>query len=278
MKLKIFRLVVCVLCVLVFAEFALAEEKGKKDYSNEPWERAALYLGAFFIDADTDLKLGEGGVDVNVDGEEVLGLDETTTAFRADLFWRITRRNRVDFTYYALHRDGSDELTTNIPDPDGGPGFTFGQSVDTDFDIDILRGSYAWSFFKNEHFDLGIAGGLYGLALDFKLETKGVAGGAREKTDFAVPPPVLGLRGSFALTPNWFIRQQFDYFYVNIGDYKGHLIDFMAAIEWNALKYVGIGVGYNYVEMNLDYSGSDDFLSEFDFRYGGVLAFAKLYF
>ena len=139
MKLKIFRLVVCVLCVLVFAQFALAEEKGKKDYSNEPWERAALYLGAFFIDADTDLKLGSGGVDVNVDGEEILGLDETTTAFRADLFWRITRRNRVDFTYYALHRDGSDELTTNIPDLDGGPGFTIGQSVDTDFDIDILR-------------------------------------------------------------------------------------------------------------------------------------------
>ena len=94
MKLKIFRLAVCVFLVIVFSQFALAEE----DYSNEPWERAALYLGAFFIDADTDLKLGSGGVDVNVDGETVLGLDDTKTAFRGDLFWRITRRNRVDFT------------------------------------------------------------------------------------------------------------------------------------------------------------------------------------
>ena len=147
MKLKIIRLVLCVFCVIVFSQFALAAEKGKKDYSNEPWERAALYLGAAFIDADTDLKLGSGGVDVNVDGEQVLGLDDTKTLFRADLFWRITRRNRVDFTYYSLNRDGSDALTVDIPDPDGGPGFTIGQSVDTDLDIDIIRGSYAWSFF-----------------------------------------------------------------------------------------------------------------------------------
>ena len=205
-------------------------------------------------------------------------MDQNYTAFRGDLFWRITRRNRVDFTYYYLHRDGSDALNINIPDPDGGPGFTIGQAVDTKFNVDILRGSYAWSFFKDERFDLGIAGGLYGMAVDFEIETKGIVGGASETTDFAFPLPVIGLRGSFALTDKWFLRQHFDFFYVNIDDYEGTLVDFLATVEWNALKHVGLGVGYNYVAMNLEYSGSDDFLSEFDFRYGGVLAFAKLYF
>ena len=27
-----------------------------------------------------------------------------------------------------------------------------------------------------------------------------------------------------------------------------------------ALKYLGLGIGYNFVAMNLEYSGSDDFL------------------
>jgi len=100
----------------------LAEEEKKPaaDYSDEPWERAALYLGAFFVDADSDLELGGGGVRVKVDGEDVLGLDETMTVFRADAFWRITRRNRVDFTYYALNRDGTNELSIDIPEPGGG--------------------------------------------------------------------------------------------------------------------------------------------------------------
>ena len=248
----------------------------EEDYSNEPWERAALYLGAFFVDADTDLQLG-GDLTVNIDGEDILGLDETYTAFRGDLFWRITRRNRIDFTYYALHRDGSEALVVDIPDGSGGT-VSIGQGVKTQFDIDILRGSYAWSFFKDERFDLAIAAGLYGLKVDFEFETEGVVGGTRETTDFAFPLPVIGLRGAFALTDKWFIRQSFDFFYVKIDDYEGTLVDFLASIEWNALKYLGLGVGYNYVLMNLEYSGSDDFLSEFDLRYGGLLAYAKIYF
>jgi len=36
--------------------------------------------------------------------------------------------------------------------------------------MSILRGSYAWSFFKNDHSDLAVAGGLYGMAVEFKLK------------------------------------------------------------------------------------------------------------
>ena len=47
----------------LFAHPLMAEEVKKEDvkqtdYSNEPWEKAALYLGAFFIDTNTDLELG----------------------------------------------------------------------------------------------------------------------------------------------------------------------------------------------------------------------------
>jgi hypothetical protein len=114
--------------------------------------------------------------------------------------------------------------------------------------------------------------------VDFKIQNKSFGGGRIEETDFTVPLPVIGLRGNFALTPKWFIRQSFDYFYVNIGDYEGQLVDFMAAVEWNALKHFGLGVGYNYVQMGLDYDGSDNFLSEIDLAYGGFLLFGKLYF
>jgi len=257
------------LTLLLPAPEAFADEK---DYSNEPWERAALYLGAYVIDTKSDLKLGAG---VKVDGEDALGLEENFTAFRADGFWRITRRNRVDFTYYQMNRSGSNFLGVNIPDEEGGS-FPVGTEVKTDFDISVLRASYAYSFFKNESFDLGVAGGIFGLKVDFKMDSDVL--GKVEKTDFTVPLPVLGLRGSFALTPKWFIRQSFDYFYINIGDYEGQLVDFNVALEWNALKHLGIGVGYNYAQMTLNYSGSDDFLEEIDMSYGGVLLFTKLYF
>jgi hypothetical protein len=201
-----------------------------------------------------------------------LGLDEHFTVFRADAFWRITRRNRVDFTFYQMKRDGSAFLGVDIP------GFPIGERVDTDFDISILRGSYAWSFFKNDHFDLGIAGGLYGMSVDFKMRSKDSDSGNVDETDFTVPLPVIGLRGNFALTPKWFIRQSIDYFYVNIGDYEGQLVDLSVALEWNAMKYLGLGIAYNFTALDLKYSGNDDFLDEIDMSYDGVQAFAKFYF
>ncbi len=115
--------------------------------------------------------------------------------------------------------------------------------------------------------------GLYVLGTDFKM--KAVDLGEVQETDFTAPLPVLGLRGSFAVTPQWFIRQSFDYFYINYGDYEGQLVDFNVAVEWDFWKYAGVGVGYNYVQMDLDYDGSDDFLSGINLSYGGVLLFGK---
>lgn len=102
--------------------------------------------------------------------------------------------------------------------------------------------------------------------------------GKVQKTDFTVPLPVIGLRGSFALAPQWFIRQSFDYFYIKYGDYEGQLVDFNVAFEWDFWKYAGVGVGYNYVQMDLDYDGSDNFLSEINLGYGGFLLFGKICF
>jgi hypothetical protein len=119
MKSKVFGLVVCVFCTFVFSQFVIAEETEKKDFSNEPWERAALYLGAFIVDANSDLSLGiqgSGLPKVTVDAEDLLGLDQNFTVFRTDAFWRITRRNRVDFTFYQMKRDGSTFVGLDIPE------------------------------------------------------------------------------------------------------------------------------------------------------------------
>ncbi len=269
---RMFRLILILFSIMLLTQAAVAEEKEKKDYSNEPWERAALYLGGFITDTSGNLKLGVEtvGPQVSIDPEDVLGLDDVNV-FRADGFWRITRRNRVDFSYYKMKRDASTVLGVAIPGI--GP---IGSKVETDFDMTVVRGSYAWSFFKNENFDLGISGGLHVMGVDVKMEAVDL--GEVQKTKFTAPLPVLGLRGSFALTPKWFIRQSFDYFYIKYGDYKGQLIDFNVALEWNALKYLGLGVGYNYVQLDLDYDGSDNFLSEINLAYGGVLLFGKIYF
>ena len=85
-----FRLIIVLFSIMSLTQAAVAEEKEKKDYFNEPWEKAALYLGAFVVDMNSDLELGfdVGNIAIKVDGEDVLGLEENFTVFRLDGLWR----------------------------------------------------------------------------------------------------------------------------------------------------------------------------------------------
>jgi hypothetical protein len=264
--------------VILISQPAFADEKEKPDYSDEPWATAGLYLGAFVADINSSLDLGfsGSGISVSVDGEDLLGLDEDLTVFRAEAFWRITRRSRLDFMYYDISRDGSTFLGFGIPDPDGSGDIPLGTRIDTTFDLAMFKASYAYSFFKNQHFDLALSGGLYAMNVDFKLKADGE--GKIEDSEYIIPLPVLGLRGNFALTPKWFLRQNIDVFYLNIGEYTGRWIDLNVSLEYNFWKYAGVGLGYNFVSMDISKDSDDAFLSQIDMSYGGLLLYAKLYF
>ena len=255
-----------------------ADEKEKPNYSDEPWETAGLYLGPYIADFNSKLDLGfrGSGISVSVDGEELLGLDNDLTVFRADAFWRITRRSRIDFMYYDISRDGSTSLGFRIPDPDGSGDIPIGTRIDTTFDLAMLKASYAYSFFKNQSFDLALSGGIY--AIDVELEIKAGDEGLIEDSDYIIPLPVLGLRGNFALAPKWFLRQSIDVFYLKIGEYTGKWIDLNVALEYNFWKYAGVGLGYNFVSMDISKDDDDAFLNQIDMSYGGLLLFAKIYF
>jgi hypothetical protein len=71
MKTRFIRLVLVLLSLGLLFQAASAAENETKDYSNEPWERAAIYLGAFIVDTNSDLELGLGGgaLGVKVDAE-----------------------------------------------------------------------------------------------------------------------------------------------------------------------------------------------------------------
>lgn len=267
------------LMVLVLCQPVLAHDeakKNKKDHADEPWETAALYLGAFMTFMDTSYTLGTGGVSGKVDGEDALGLDETMTVFRVDAFWRITRRNRVDFTYYDLSRDHSKSTRFRIPDGKGGT-IPVGTHTDTQADFRLYKLTYGYSFFKSEDVDLAAGLGVYVGDVDFKLQAKGF--GKVNETQITVPVPAVNLQSSIAITPKWILQQQVNFFYLEIGEYTGKILDLNIKLDYNFWKYCGVGLGINFVYINYaEDKGGDEFLTEVEATYGGLLLYGKLYF
>ncbi|MCJ7542723.1 MAG: outer membrane beta-barrel protein, partial [Desulfobacterales bacterium] len=261
--------------LLLFIQPALAENPASHD---TPWEKFNVNLGYFISNVDTNLSLGSGvGLTVNV--EDLLGLDGTSNVFRIDGSWRFTdnRRHRFDLTWFSFHRDGSKTVGQDftIEDEDGNPiDILAGTQVTSKFNLDIYRGRYSYSFFQDDRMDLAFSIGVYVMPIEIGLNATGLVS-ADETARFTAPLPTFGLRMDFAITPKWFLRSNFEIFYVEIKEFTGTLYESNVAIEYIPWKHLGFGLAGNVFSLSIEADGEDypgiDFKGELDFRYSGLL-------
>ena len=128
------------LLILTFCnQSVLAENSNSKDI---PWEKFSFNVGWFISDINSNFRIGSG-VGIDIDAEELLGLESSDSAFRIDSYWRFTdnHRHRLDFKWFSFHRSASRKVLQNfeIEGPGGGTvEVPAGSIVDSYVNLDIL--------------------------------------------------------------------------------------------------------------------------------------------
>ena len=268
--------------VVLFSQPLFAEEK-KAD--NVPWEKFSLHLGVFLSDISSDLRFGSGiGVDVNV--EDLLGMESSVSVFRVDGSWRFTQnlRHRMGFSWYALRRNANKQVLQDftIEHPDGSVlTIPAGTQVDSHFDLDIYKLAYSYSLFQNDRFDLALSFGLFVMPIEFGFKATGAVT-ERVNESITAPLPVAGFRGDFALTPEWFLRLGTEIFYLEIEQFKGSIYNGSGAVEYKPWEHVGVGLGVETMQINIEADGADypgiDFKGNIEFTYFGLQLYTKIFF
>ena len=278
-------IVATLVCTLLMASPVVAEEKKQQDL---PWEKAWLNLGWYWAALDSGFSISSQdiGIGITLDGEDTLGLKNDDNAFRAEFGWRFTknRRHKVELSWFRFDRDGSKNFDEAIEIPDGDDGTTtIGPGkMESTFNFDIWKVKYEYSFILDDRLDLNAGLGLFIMPIEFGL--KGTINGVGQESLFeevTAPLPVLGLGFDFAITPKWFIRQQFDVFYLEIEQFKGSILANSLALEYLPWKHVGFGLGVDAMRLKVEADGEDypgvDFKGEFEFTYYGAQLYLKLY-
>ncbi len=280
------RSLVWVCCVFILLSGpVLAADKGPADL---PWEKMYLNLGAYVASMDSGFRIGSGdlGLGVDLDLEDLLGLKTSDTAFRIEYGWRFTnnKRHKLQLGWFRFDRSGSKTLSQDVEIPDGEGGTTtLSGTLDSLFNFDIIQVKYEYSFFFDERLDLNLGIGLFVMPIEFGLS--GIIDGNPAVTlreDITAPLPVVGVGFEFAITPNWFIRQQLDLFYLEIGDFEGGIAHNSLALEWLPWKHVGFGLGVDNMRVAVKASGSDypgvDFVGNVKFAYFGAQLYVKVFY
>lgn len=230
-------------------------------------------LGVFFLKTDTNIRVdGTGALEgTPIDLERQFGLQDTDR-FRIDGYWRFKPRHKVRFMYFSS--SGSAERRIQDEIEFGGETFPVNALVRADMDIEIYELAYEYAFLRRENYEVAGTIGLHNLGLKAGLSVEGESAGVETsaEADGNGPLPVIGLRGLWVLSDQFYLDAQAQFFALEFDNYDGNLQDYRIGLNWQPWQHFGMGVGYNYFRTSLDVTKTH-FIGTLNFRYDGPQVF-----
>jgi hypothetical protein len=239
-----------VAALLVLASLSGRAFAAEEPQNPWPWHRAAISVGGFLANNDTQVELTEDstGSGLIIDLEDALNLEGSSSAFRVGGYYRLgeSMRHRLALEYYGFRSSASKVLENDVEIND--TTYPAGTELSIDTSFDLFKLSYAYSFVFDERVDIAATFGIY--TMPFSLEFSGLT--TSESQDVVAPLPVIGIQADIALEPNLFLRQRLDLFYLEVSGFKGAMLDAYLGLEWLPWEHVGLGLGYNSFNLSLE--------------------------
>ncbi len=232
-------------------------------------DRINLNLGGFVVSFDSAARVSPSdGVGTRVEFEEDLGMDDREFVLRIDGSFRLNERSTVHAGYIDLARDGNKRIDREIIVDD--TTYTRGTRLDSSFDYRALKLAYTHSFWQTSGYDIGFSAGLLMFEVDLNVESEA---GQREGDGETSPFPMIGLRANWHLRQKLYLRSHAEFFKIEEGDVDGQLENYLLALEYRFDERLGGGIGYNYVELDIEDTESND---EFNHQYDGLMLYLTL--
>jgi len=273
---------------VIFSSLVLSATSSlANDNSTVGKDKFRLNVGGFLPAIDSELtvtskNLGRG---TKIDLEDDLGFDEDVSVAQVSGYWRFAKRHRLLFGYYSFDRDASKTLTEQIKI--GDKLFDVGAFVYSNWEIDFLQVSYAYSFIQTPKWEVSGSLGLYYLDTAITLYGEGsisngeggwtIAGQVTEEESVGLPIPLLGLAAEYHITPKWRAKMGARYFTLKLDEWSGHIFEAAASLEFLFHKNFGIGTGYSVFDVEVE-RDKDTRISDLNYTYGAVQIYGIWYF
>ena len=195
-----------------------------------------------------------------VDFAETFGFSGSDETFSAEIGWRFGKKWQLRGQYFRV---GSDARVTLEEDVEWGDVvFNKGTSVGAGSDYQITRLFFGRTFKSTDSRELGLGIGLH--ALDISAYVNGNAtidgidvGYRQERASIVQPLPNFGAWYMHAFSEKWAATFRIDWLSASFDNYDGHIINSALNVGYAVTDHFGIGLAYNFFEINLKVDNSD---------------------
>ncbi len=209
-----------------------------------------LTLSGFWAEVDSTARVAGplGQIGTLLDLERDLGLEESGLRFIGGLGYQFNRRHGIDLSYFDLKRSAEQTLIRDVEF--GGDRFDRQAMIESSFDIEIWRLSYAYAFLDRPRHRATAQIGMHFARLDASLNR--ATGARRASASADAPLPVIGIGYAYRISPRWMLDLRGQIFRLRIDEIDGSIDNFSAAVAVAPLRTINLFAGYNYYRIDAD--------------------------
>ncbi len=276
-----YRTATLIVCLLCFAAPKLTIAAESEDLHPFLERGFSLDVGVFFPDRHLDLSVNGtvGGINEEIDFDQDFQLGSADETFAAEISWRFRGKWSVVGQFFKTSDSASVVLDEDIEW--GNVVFGAGSFATAGSDFTLTRIFFGRSFNTSKSHDIGIGGGLHWLHIGSFIEGEilinGVPSAARRSVSAEAPLPNIGAWYKYSISPRWALRARLDLFGADIGDYDGLLVNASLGLNFQAFEHVGLGLSYNYFELDISIDKSD-WRGNIETIYDGIYVYASMYY
>ncbi len=253
--------------------FAAPARADDSDLLNDKFN---ISLATFLLSTNTTVKVdgtaGQVGTDVNLGRD--LGFRDSNR-FRVDGTWRFFERHKLRFMYFSNNTTADRSITRDITI--GDTTYPASASLHSSNKQTIAELAYEYVFMKRETFELSGSVGLHTVNFKLAVSGDGTINGqsgqfSTETASATAPLPVIGLRGLWQFSPQWYFDGQGQYFGLKVDNVDGHLTDLRLGVIRMFGAHFGVGAGWNQFSTKVTLT-QDRFEGSLKWRYSGALLY-----
>jgi hypothetical protein len=224
-------------------------------------DRFVATLGTFIVNTNLSAELnGQSVKNPEVNFNDSLGVGGDFNRARLDFMWRINPNHHIRFLVFTNNNTYNRVVDRNIEWGD----YTFqtNTNIQTNFKFNVYELGYEYAFLHGPTYEVGATAGVHYLDMSLKISgtatvtdangNVGTASYSSKTSSLPAPLPVIGLRGGWAIAPNWYLDAQAQVFKFKLEGYDGNWSDLRAGVTWMFSRHFGVGAGYNRFHANVD--------------------------
>ncbi len=268
-------------CLLCFTAPQLAVAEDTEDLHPYLESGFSLDLGVFFPDRKLDLRINGTGSGINdeIDFDRGIQLGSADSTFAVELSWRFRGKWSIVGQYFESNDSVATVLEEDIEW--GDVIFGAGSFAAAGTSFSLTRIFFGRQLDTSRSHDIGIGGGIHWLHIGSFVEGEVLVNGtpeaARHSVSVEAPLPNIGAWYKYSISPRWALRGRLDLFSADIGDYDGLLVNVSLGVNFQAFEHFGIGLNYNYFELDVGIDKSD-WRGNIETIYDGVYVYASFYY